>query len=472
MTAVAQTSTLRRVLVANRGEIAVRIVRACRDEGVEVVVAVSDADQDSLAARLADGIVHIGPASPTQSYLRVGQIVCAALLARCDAVHPGYGFLSEQPALAEACVANGLVFVGPGGDVIRRGGDKVAARAAARRAGVPVGAGSDTVETVHAAIEIGVDIGFPLLLKAAAGGGGRGMVRVDDPAELASRFAVASNEALSAFGDGRLYVERFVENARHVEVQLLADSYGSIVHLGDRDCSLQRRYQKVLEEAPATALPAALHHRLAEAAVALGRELDYVGAGTVEFLVDLDRDEFVFLEVNTRVQVEHPVTEMVTGVDIVREQLRIAAGMALSFTQDDVVITGHSIECRINAESVASGFIPSPGRVVRWSPPEGPGIRLDTHVFAGYDVSPHYDSLLAKLIVGGTDRDEAIRNLRAALAAFEVDGIDTTIELHQRIVDHPDFQADTVNTKWLERVLLAEPGSASSTTRKDAAARG
>ena len=472
MTAVAQPSTLRRVLVANRGEIAVRIVRACRDEGVEVVVAVSDADQDSLAARLADGVVHIGPPNPVQSYLRVGQIVCAALLARCDAVHPGYGFLSEQPALAEACAANGLVFVGPGADVIRRGGDKVAARAAARRAAVPVGAGSDTVETIDAAMEIGVEIGFPVLLKAAAGGGGRGMVRVDDPAELGTRFAVASNEALSAFGDGRLYVERLVENARHVEVQLLADTHGNIVHLGDRDCSLQRRYQKVLEEAPATALPTALHHRLAEAAVALGRELDYVGAGTVEFLVDLDTHEFVFLEVNTRVQVEHPVTEMVTGVDIVREQLRIAAGMPLSFTQDDVVITGHSIECRINAESVASGFIPSPGRVVRWSPPEGPGIRLDTHVFAGYDVSPHYDSLLAKLIVHGTDRHDAIRNLRAALAAFEVDGIDTTIELHQRIVDHPDFQADNVNTMWLERMLLSDPGSASSTTRKGAAARG
>ncbi len=467
MTVVSQTSTLRRVLVANRGEIAVRIVRACRDEGVEVVVAVSDADQDSLAARLADGIVHIGPPGPTQSYLRVGQIVCAALLARCDAVHPGYGFLSEQPALAEACAANGLVFVGPSADVIRRGGDKVAARAAARRAGVPVGAGSDTVETVHAAIDIAAEIGFPVLLKAAAGGGGRGMVRVDDSAELATRFAVASSEALSAFGDGRLYVERWVENARHVEVQLLADIYGNIVHLGDRDCSLQRRYQKVLEEAPAT-LPAALHHRLAEAAVALGRELDYVGAGTVEFLVDLDRDEFVFLEVNTRVQVEHPVTEMVTGVDIVREQLRIAAGSPLSLTQDDVVVSGHSIECRINAESVGSGFIPSPGRVVRWSPPDGPGIRVDTHVFTGYDVPPHYDSLLAKLIVGGTDRDDAIRNLRAALSAFEVDGVDTTIELHQRIVDHPDFQQNNVNTKWLERVLLADPASMSSTTRRGA----
>ena len=471
MTALTPTSTLRRVLVANRGEIAVRIIRACRDEGVEVVVAVSEADEDSLAARLADGIVHIGPPSPTQSYLRVGQIVCAALLAQCDAVHPGYGFLSEQPALAEACAANGLVFVGPDADVIRRGGDKVVARDAARRAGVPVGAGSDTVESVHAAMEVGAEIGFPVLLKAAAGGGGRGMVRVDDPADLLKQFAVASSEASSAFGDGRLYVERLVENARHVEVQLLADTYGNIVHLGDRDCSLQRRYQKILEEAPAT-LPAALHDRLADAAVALGRELNYVGAGTVEFLVDLDRGEFLFLEVNTRVQVEHPVTEMVTGVDIVREQLRIAAGSPVSLTQDDVVVSGHSIECRINAESVGSGFIPSPGRVVRWSPPHGSGIRLDTHVFTGYDVPPHYDSLLAKLIVGGIDRDDAIRTLRAALAAFEVDGVDTTIELHRRIVDHPDFQANNVNTKWLERVLLADLASMSLTTRRDAAEGG
>jgi acetyl-CoA carboxylase biotin carboxylase subunit len=406
--------------------------------------------------------VHIGPSSAAQSYLRVGQIVCAALLARCDAVHPGYGFLSEQPALAEACAANDLVFVGPSADVIRRGGDKVAARAAARRAGVPVGAGSDTVDTVDAAVAIADSIGFPVLLKAAAGGGGRGMVRVDDPGELAVRFAVASNEARSAFGDGRLYVERFVENARHVEVQLLADTHGNIVHLGDRDCSLQRRYQKVLEEAPAAALPVELRARLAAAAVALGRELDYVGAGTVEFLVDLDRHDFVFLEVNTRIQVEHPVTEMVTGIDIVREQLRIAGGSSLSFTQDDVVMTGHSIECRINAESVRSGFLPTPGRVMRWRPPEGPGIRLDTHVFTGYDVPPYYDSLLAKLIVGGTDRDDAIHKLAEALTSFAVEGIDTTIELHQQIVQHPDFRADNINTKWLENVLLRELASTPS----------
>ena len=463
---------LRRVLVANRGEIAVRIVRACRDEGIGVVVAVSDADQDSLAARQADEVVHIGPPSPAESYLRVGQIVCAALIARCDSVHPGYGFLSERPELAEACAANDLIFVGPTADVIRRGGDKVAARTAARRAGVPVGAGSDTIATVDAARPTAERVGYPVLLKAAAGGGGRGMVRVDNAGELAERFAVASNEAASAFGDGRLYVERFVENARHVEVQLLGDHHGSVVHLGDRDCSVQRRYQKVVEEAPAAALAPDLRDRLAAAALALGRELHYVGAGTVEFLVDLDRDDFSFLEVNTRIQVEHPVTEMVTGVDIVREQLRIAAGRPLSFTQSEVALRGHAIECRINAESVMSGFVPTPGRIVRWSPPARPGVRLDTHVFTGYDVSPYYDSMLAKLVVTGSDRNDAIVALATALEEFAVEGVDTTIVLHRRIVNHPDFRADRINTRWLEDVLLPQLGATPAADVPTAAMRG
>jgi acetyl-CoA carboxylase biotin carboxylase subunit len=447
---------LRRVLVANRGEIAVRIIRACRDEGLDVVVAVSEADEDSLAARLADGTVGIGRSSPVESYLRVGQIVSAALIARCDAVHPGYGFLSERPELADGCAANGLTFVGPPAEVIRRGGDKVAAREAARRAGVPVGAGSDTVATAAAATQVAAQIGFPLLLKAAAGGGGRGMVRVDDFAQLAERFAVASSEARSAFGDGRLYVERLVERARHVEVQILADGHGSVVHLGDRDCSVQRRYQKVVEEAPAPALSAAMHAGLADAAVALARELGYVGAGTVEFLVDVDRDEFSFLEVNTRIQVEHPVTEAITGIDIVREQLRVAAGSALSFTQDAVALRGHAVECRINAESVARGFVPTPGVITRWKPPRGPHVRLDTHVFEGYAVPPHYDSLLAKLIVHGDRRGDAIDGVAAALADFEVEGVDSTIELHRRIVEHPDFRTGSVDTKWLERTLLPQ----------------
>ncbi len=448
--------SIRRVLIANRGEIAVRIVRACHDEGLEAVVAVSDADVVSRAAQLADDVVSIGAPSPASSYLRVGQIVAGALLAGCQAVHPGYGFLSEHPALAEACAANGLIFVGPSADVIRRGGDKVAARECARSAGVPVGAGSDAIAGAEEAARVAARVGFPMLLKAAGGGGGRGMVRVADEAELYERFTVASSEALAAFGDGRLYLERFVEHARHVEVQLMGDAHGHLVHLGHRDCSLQRRYQKVVEEAPASAVPPAVRERIARAAVALGRELGYVGAGTVEFLVDLDREEFSFLEVNTRLQVEHPVTEMVTGIDIVREQLRVAAGSPLSFGQGDVAVGGHAIELRINAESPTSGFVPSPGRLTTWRTPEGPGIRVDTHGFEGYVVPPYYDSLLAKLIIHGRDRSQTIERAGAALDAFTVAGVETNIQMHRRILGHRDFVADTVDTRWLERVFLPE----------------
>ena len=450
------TTGIRRVLVANRGEIAVRIVRACRDEGIDAIVAVSEADQDSLAARLATDVVHIGPASPTQSYLRVEQIVAGALLTDCDAVHPGYGFLSERAELTEACVANGLIFVGPTASTIRRGGDKIEARRVARAAGVPTGAGSDAVSGADAALTVAGDVGYPILLKAAAGGGGRGMVRVDAADELAARFGTASSEAEAAFGDGRMYVERYVENARHVEVQLLGDHHGSIVHLGDRDCSTQRRFQKLVEEAPAAVLSADLHQRIADAAVAIGRRLDYRSAGTVEFLVDLDRDEFSFLEINTRVQVEHPVTEMVTGVDIVREQLRIAAGEPLSFGQDDVSIGGHAIECRINAESVADGFLPSPGTLTRWDPPSADHIRVDSHGFVGYEIPPYYDSLIAKLIVSGTDRSEAIDRSLDALADFGIEGIETTRDLHRAVLSHDDFRNDTINTRWLETTLLPE----------------
>ena len=407
---------LRRLLVANRGEIAVRIVRACREEGIETIVAISEVDQDSLAARLATDVVHIGPATPAHSYLRVEQILAGALLTDCDSVHPGYGFLSERPELADACVEHGLIFVGPSADTIRRGGDKVEARRIARAAGVPTGAGSDTVSGADAALAVADDVGFPILLKAALGGGGRGMVRVDSADELAERFGTASSEADAAFGDGRMYVERFVERARHVEVQLLGDHRGHVLHLGDRDCSTQRRFQKLVEEAPATVLSDHLRLRIADAAVALGRELGYRGAGTVEFLVDLDRDEFSFLEINTRVQVEHPVTEVVTGIDIVREQLRIAAGQPLSFDQDDVTIDGHAIECRINAESVADGFLPSPGTITRWDPPSADHIRVDSHAFPGYEMVPYYDSLIAKLIVTGANRTEAID--RALLATL------------------------------------------------------
>lgn len=445
---------IRRVLVANRGEIAVRIIRACRAEGLEAVVVVSDADVDSRAAQLADDVVAIGGPSPASSYLRVGQIVAGALLAGCDAVHPGYGFLSEQPALAQACADNGLIFVGPPVEVIRRGGDKVEARECAQLAGVAIGPGSNVVANAAEASLVAGRVGFPVLLKAAAGGGGRGMLKVSDEADLLNRFTVASNEALAGFGDGRLYVERFVEHARHVEVQLMGDAHGHLVHLAHRDCSVQRRYQKVIEEATASAVAPHVRERIAHAAVSLGRQLGYVGAGTVEFLVDLDRDEFSFLEVNTRIQVEHPVTEMVTGIDIVREQLRVAAGAVLSFTQDDVAVDGHAIEFRINAESPTSRFVPSPGRLTTWRVPEGPGVRVDTHAFEGYVVPPYYDSLLAKLIVHGRDRGHAMERARSALDAFNVDGIETNIAMHRRILGHRDFVADTVDTQWLERVFL------------------
>jgi acetyl-CoA carboxylase, biotin carboxylase subunit len=450
------TRRIRRVLVANRGEIAVRIVRACRAEGLDAIVAVSDADTDSLAARLATDVVHIGAPSPTDSYLRVGQIVAGALLTGCDAIHPGYGFLSERAELAEACTANDLIFVGPSADTIRRGGDKVEARRIAREAGVPTGAGSDAVSTVDDALAVAADVGYPILLKAAAGGGGRGMVRVDDPGDLATRFAVASNEALAAFGDGRMYVERYVTNARHVEVQLLADEHGTIVHLGDRDCSTQRRFQKLVEEAPAASLDPATRDRIAHAAVALGRALDYRNAGTVEFLVDVDRGDFSFLEVNTRVQVEHPVTEMITGVDIVRAQLRIASGEPLGFDQADVSVDGHAIECRINAESVAAGFLPAPGTVTHWVPPDGEHVRVDSHVFTGYEIPPYYDSLIAKLVVSGATRTDAIDRMLAALDGFEIGGVETTCDLHRAILLHDDFRADRITTRWLETTLLPE----------------
>jgi len=445
---------VQRVLVANRGEIAMRVVRACFDEGVTSVLAASEADLDSLPARVADEVVQIGPASATASYLDVGAVISAALLTGCDAVHPGYGFLSEQPELVEQCARHGITFVGPSAESIRRGGDKIAARELARGLDIPLGVGSDAIDTVEEAADLAARVGYPVLLKAAAGGGGRGMRRVDAPAQLADAVVRARAEAQSAFGDGRLYIEHYVEHARHVEVQVLADALGTTVHLGDRDCSYQRRYQKLVEEAPASAVPEELRRRIGEAAVALISALDYVGAGTVEFLVDVDRDTFSFLEVNTRVQVEHPVTEMVTGVDIVREQLRIAAGKPLSFAQGDVRVSGHAIEFRINAESPDRGFVPSPGELRVWRPPVGTDVRVDSHCFAGYRVPPHYDSLLGKLICRGDTRDEALDLAARALDAFDVAGVDTTLPLHRELVRHPDVRGHRITTRWVEESFL------------------
>ena len=446
---------LRRVLVANRGEIAVRIVRACFDEGIESVVGASEADRDALPARMADRVVVIGRATPADSYLSVERVVSAALVTGCDALHPGYGFLSERPELAEACEEHGIAFVGPPGRVMRRAGDKLSARAVAQAVGVPTSSGSPSLSTVEEALAYAAETAaYPYVLKASAGGGGRGMTVVRDPEELGRGFELSRQEALAAFGDGTVFLERYVGHARHVEVQVLGDTHGNVVHLGERDCSVQRRHQKLVEEAPAVGLAPGVVEGVRSAAVALARELEYVGAGTVEFLVDVERGSFTFLEINARVQVEHPVTEMVTGIDIVRQQLRIAAGEPLSFTQDDVVISGHSIECRLNAEDPDAGFAPSPGRLTEWTPPAGEGIRVDTFAEPGATIPPYYDSMIAKLIVRGRDRATAISLMRRALARTGVVGVATTAAFHDRILAHPDFAAAPVTTRWLESVSV------------------
>ena len=445
---------LRRVLVANRGEIAVRVVRACADEGIESVVAVSEADRDSRAALVADRAVCIGPASATSSYLDIPRVVAAALGTGCDAIHPGYGFLSERPELPEACADNGLVFVGPTADTIRRGGDKAAARQLATSLGIPVGAGSDTIADAATARDVADRVGYPVVLKAAAGGGGRGMVLVESAGAVEAAFEGASREAQAAFGDGRMYLERFITRARHVEVQVLADTHGTVVHLGERDCSAQRRYQKLVEEAPATAVPLDVRRALREAAVELARALDYVGAGTVEFVVDAESGDYAFLEVNTRVQVEHPVTEMVTGIDIVRAQLQIAGGLPLPFSQDDVRLDGHAVEVRVNAEDPYRGFAPGPGTVSRWVEPVGGGLRIDTHCFGGYRIPPHYDSLLAKVIAHGGDRKEALRRLDRGLRKLVVEGVPTTVPMLLAVIEAPEFRAGTHHTRWVEQELM------------------
>jgi acetyl-CoA carboxylase, biotin carboxylase subunit len=437
-----------RLFVANRGEIAVRIIRAARTLGIETVVGVSTADRQSLAARLADRAVCIGPPSATESYLNIGVLVTAAKGTGCDALHPGYGFLSERAELPEACEAEGVTFVGPRADLIRDLGDKVRARQLAEKAGLPVFSGSPPTADAGEAVGMAADVGFPMLMKAVAGGGGRGMQLVRTEAELRSRFDTASTEAREAFGDGRLYLERYVEHARHVEVQLVADRHGRVAHLGERDCSIQRRHQKLIEEAPAADVPAEVRAQMREAAVAFGESVGYDDVGTVELLYDLDREQFSFLEMNTRVQVEHPVTEMVTGVDIVATQIRLAGGEPLP--EMDPTPVGHSIECRITAESGARGFLPVPGRITAWDEPQGEGIRVDTHCFPGAEVSPYYDSLLAKLIVHGRDRTDAADRMTAALDRFHVEGVPTTIDVHRFILDHPDYRAGRVTTRWVE----------------------
>ncbi|HUD90984.1 acetyl-CoA carboxylase biotin carboxylase subunit [Sphingobium sp.] len=445
-----------RLFIANRGEIALRIVRAAQGLNAETVVGISDADRGSAAAKLADRALVLGPGPAAKSYLDPRLVVHAAKSAGCDALHPGYGFLSERAILPRLCAEHGIAFVGPEPDMIDALGDKLQARAMAKAAGVPLVPGSGEIASAADARREADRIGYPVLLKASAGGGGRGMVIANNPQEVEAGFHKASAEALAAFNDGRLFMERFVPEARHVEVQLMGDGTGKVVHFGERDCSVQRRYQKLVEEAPCTAMPDRVRKQLHKAAVALASSVQYRNAGTAEFLYDVAREEVYFIEVNARIQVEHPVSEMITGFDLVQEQIRIAGGSPLSVTQDKVRVTGHAIECRINAEDVGKGFIPVPGRITGWQVPQGDGIRLDSHMSEGAMIPPFYDSMIGKLIVHGSDRADAVAKLTDALDAFKVEGVPTTIGLHRAIVRHPDFIENRIHTRWLEQVLLAD----------------
>jgi acetyl-CoA carboxylase biotin carboxylase subunit len=442
---------IRRLLIANRGEIAARVIRTCRRLGIESVLAASDADLDSLPARLADRVVRLGPAPAAQSYLDPAAVVRAAVAVGADAVHPGYGFLSENPALARACAEAGVVFVGPTIESLHAVGDKLTARSHAVAAGLPVVPGGEAADLAGARA-VAAEVGYPLLVKAVGGGGGRGMKLVRSAEDLPHTLDLAVSEAAAAFGDPRVYLERYVASGRHVEVQVLGDGT-SAVALGDRDCSVQRRYQKLFEEAPAPLIPEAVHAEMADAALALATHLGYRGLGTVELLYDRERQTFYFLEMNARIQVEHPVTEMVTGLDLVAEQLAVAEGLPLRIRQEDVVLTGHAVECRINAEDWAHDFRPSPGRIDRVVLPVGEGIRVDTHVQGGSVVPPYYDSLLAKLVVHGTDRADALARTRAALDLLRIDGVTATVPVHRALLDDAEFAAGGVDTGFFERFL-------------------
>jgi acetyl-CoA carboxylase, biotin carboxylase subunit len=446
--------TIARVFVANRGEIALRIVRACRKLGLECVLGASAIDREGPAARLADRVVCIGPAAPELSYLRHDTVVQAALGTGCDAIHPGYGFLAENAELSAAAREHGLRFVGPPPEVMALAGDKLRARAAAAEAGLPLVPGR-AVATLSDAHGFAEEWGYPLLLKAASGGGGRGIKLAGDADELEAVHPAAAAEARAAFGDERLYVERRIGDARHVEVQISADDHGAVIHLGERDCSVQRRHQKLIEEAPAPRLDRAGAEAIRDAAVAFAGAIGYRNLGTVEFLVDAESGEFFFLEINCRIQVEHPVTEAVTGYDLVAKQLEIAAGAPLGISQPDVAITGHAVECRLTAEDVADGFRPSPGTLSRFEVPDLPKLRVDTHCEEGTVIPPHYDSLMAKLIGHGSEREEAVGVVREALERLQVEGVETNRGLLASVLAHDDFARGVVTTRWLEEAVVA-----------------
>jgi len=439
-----------KVLIANRGEIALRVIRACRELGIQTVAVYSEADRESLHVRFADDDVCIGPAPSRASYLNIPRIIAAAEIAGADAIHPGYGFLAENPEFAEICAASNVAFIGPTAEQIRQMGDKASARRLAAEAEVPTVPGSPGVlEDVDEAAKLAEEIGFPVIIKATAGGGGKGMRICHNAEQFEQLFSLAQNEALSAFGNNSVYVEKYLEKPRHVEIQVMGDSHGSVISLGERDCSIQRRHQKLIEESPSPALTPEIRRAMGDSAVALAAAIGYVGAGTVEFL--LDGGDFYFMEMNTRIQVEHPVTEMVTGFDLVKEQIRVAAGEPLSLPKDACGLRGHAIECRVNAEDPYRNFQPCPGQITAYHPPGGPGVRVDTHIYAGYTVPPHYDSLLAKVIVHGRDRAEALARMGQALDSFILEGVTTTIPLLASVIRHPAFVAGNVDTRFLER---------------------
>ncbi len=443
-----------KVLIANRGEIALRIIRSCRELDIATVAVYSTVDKKALHVQLADEAVCVGDSLSNKSYLNIPNILAAATSRGVDAIHPGYGFLAENDKFAEMCNDHGITFIGPSPNAIRSMGDKSTAKETMERVGVPTVPGSKgLLSSVEEAYKMAEEIGYPVIIKATAGGGGRGMRLVENKANLEKMFKAAQGEAEAAFGNDGLYMEKFIKKPRHVEIQILADRSGNVVHLGERDCSVQRRHQKLLEESPSPAINHSLRKKMGNAAIAAAKSISYEGAGTVEFLVD-DDNNFYFMEMNTRIQVEHPVTEMVTGVDLIAEQIKIAGGDNLEFTQDDIQLNGHAIECRINAEDPSHNFRPSPGKITGWLPPGGPGVRVDSHVYTGYEIPPFYDSLIGKLIVWGKDRNTAIKRMNRALNECAITGIPTTINFHLSLLNKRKFMEGKIHTKYVEEELL------------------
>jgi len=445
----------KKILIANRGEIAVRVIRACKELGIRTVAVFSDIEREAFHVRVADESICIGPANPAQSYLNMPAMLSAAELTDSEAIHPGYGFLSENPQFAESCSTSGITFIGPTAESMKMGGDKAKARQVMKRRGIPVVPGSDgPMESEEAALKVARKIGFPLIIKASAGGGGRGMRIVTAEDEIAQAFHMAQREALAAFANSEVYVEKFLPSIRHIEVQIVSDGKGNVIHLGERDCSVQRRHQKLIEEAPSPVVTEKFRKRLGELAVRAAKALKYKNVGTIEFIVDQEQNIY-FMEMNTRVQVEHTVTEELTGVDIIKEQIKIAAGFPLTYKQSQIKPSGHSIECRINAEDPET-FIPSPGRLTLFTPPGGPGVRVDTAAYTGWVVPSHYDSMIAKLVVHAKNREDAIAKMKMALDMFIIEGIRTTIPFHKKVLNHPDFIKGNFGTDFVERMVDPE----------------